>query len=407
MTACSSTFCNPRMSAVIELRGVGKRYRKLEEDAGLRSALPFAGRRANDLWALRGLNLRIGPGELVGVLGANGAGKTTLLRLLAGVTRPTEGRVNVTGRIAPLISLGVGFHPEMSGRENVLVNGMLLGLSADEVADRFDAIVAFAELEEDIDSPVKFYSSGMTMRLGFSVVVHVNPAILLVDEILAVGDAAFQLKCLDRLRDFQREGAAIVMVSHAIHQIRQLCPRALLVRQGRLVYDGDVETAIALHFESVSTRGEAADEDRVVQVLEQRLLGGEGSHHADYDERVELRARLRFTRRTPAATTVFVVRTAGGDVVTSHTEPLDGGSRGFAAGEETTLSIGFQARLGAGSYRLEAQILSPAGELLGVCAGLVMFVAGRPGSLGVVDLRSQISVGGVDRTDRRVSLLQD
>src|SRR5690348_14860236 len=163
----------------------------------LRSIMPFTRPQQTDYWALRDLSFDVERGETLGVIGRNGAGKTTMLRLLAGVTRPTEGRVEIHGRVAPLITVNVGFHPEMSGRENVFVNGILLGLTKRQVERRFEEIAEFAELGSFIDTPVKFYSSGMLMRLGFSVVAHVDAEILLVDEILAVGDTAFQIKCFD------------------------------------------------------------------------------------------------------------------------------------------------------------------------------------------------------------------
>src|SRR3954451_15459362 len=217
------------MSAAIELRGVSKRYLKLDEQkALLRSVLPFSGTRHDELWALRGIDLDVKDGEIVGILGANGAGKTTLLRLLAGVSRPTEGRLRVRGHIGPLISVGVGFHPEMSGRENAVVNGMLLGLTAKQARERLDQIIEFAELEEFIDTPVKFYSSGMSMRLGFSVIMHTDPTVLLMDEILAVGDAGFHVKCFERFGELRAEGATIVMVSHSMHMLRQMCERGIV-----------------------------------------------------------------------------------------------------------------------------------------------------------------------------------
>jgi len=393
--------------AVIELHGVGKLYRKLHEaESSIKAALPFVRARREDLWALRDLSLTVEPGEIVGVLGHNGAGKTTLLRLLAGVTSPTEGRIRVTGRIAPLISLGVGFHNEMSGRENVLVNGMLLGLSTRQVAERFDSIVDFAELWDFIDTPVKFYSSGMAMRLGFAVVIHVDPTILLVDEILAVGDASFQLKCFERLRRFQEQGAAILMVSHQLHQIRQLCPRAVLIRHGRLVYDGDVERAIALHYESISSLEQQTGHDAPIEVLEQRLLGGEGEdHHANYDQPMEFQARLRFHRHMEDARARFSLRTDGGTLVSAHTSVLASSENSYQPGGEALVSVPFRARLGAGTYRLGLDLVDVEGNLLGGCGGLVMFVAGRPGSIGVVDLRAHIEVDGIDRTDRRLTLL--
>ena len=395
------------MGAVIELRGVGKRYRKLEDEATLlRSLLPFAGDGRREVWALRDLDLSVDAGEIVGVLGHNGAGKTTLLRLLAGVTSPTTGHIRVSGRIAPLISLGVGFHAEMTGRENVLINGMLLGLTAREVRERFDSIVEFSEIGEFIDTPVKFYSSGMSMRLGFSVVIHVDPTVLLVDEILAVGDAGFQLKCLERLRAFQRQGAAIVMVSHQLHQIRQLCPRAVLIRRGGLVYDGDVERAIALHYQSISAPDRGAGGDAAVEVLDQRLLGGEGEdHHANYDQPLRLELRLRFNRDVENPQLRFSLRTDGGYQVTESTSALEPAGGLYRAGEEIGVQIEFRARLGGGNYRLVAQLLDTQGQLLGASEGLVLFVAGRPGAIGVIDLQAEIEVDGAARADRRLTLL--
>jgi ABC-2 type transport system ATP-binding protein len=392
---------------VIELDGVGKRYWKLEERAMLlRSVLPFARPAREDLWALRDLDLTVAAGETLGVLGHNGAGKTTLLRLLAGVTSPTEGRLRVVGRIAPLISLGVGFHQEMSGRENVLVNAMLLGLSARQVAERFDSIVEFAELGEFIDTPVKFYSSGMFMRLGFSVVVHVDPTILLVDEILAVGDASFQLKCFQRLRELREQGAAIVVVSHSLHTIRQLCRRAILIRRGHLEYDGDVERAIGLHYESLSSPDREAQRGAAVEVLERRLLGTVGEdHHANYDDPMELTLRLRFNQAISEAELAFTIETDAGYPVMAVTKPLDAGGRGFAPGEEVSMRLPFRARLGGGNYRLAVSFRGPDAEPLGAADELMLFVAARPGSIGVVELCSQITVGGVDRTPQRSMIL--
>ncbi|MDZ7734094.1 MAG: ABC transporter ATP-binding protein [Acidimicrobiia bacterium] len=221
----------------VDLTGVGKRYR-LAERSLVQAMRPSKRRAVRDLWAVRDLDLRIEPGETVGLLGRNGAGKSTLLRMMAGVSEPTEGRVVVRGRIAPLISVGVGFHQELTGRENVYVNGMLLGLSRAQVEERFDEIVAFAELTERIDTPVKFYSSGMFMRLGFSVAIHVNPEVLLVDEVLAVGDVAFQLKCFDRMRELSAGGTTIVLVSALDARHPAPVPRACCSAGAAGLYDG-------------------------------------------------------------------------------------------------------------------------------------------------------------------------
>jgi ABC-2 type transport system ATP-binding protein len=392
---------------VIELNGLGKRYWKLHERAKLsQSVLPFVRPKREELWALRDISLTVAAGETLGVLGHNGAGKTTLLRLLAGVTNPTEGRTRVVGRIAPLISLGVGFHQEMSGRENVLVNGMLLGLSAKQVQERFESIVEFAELEEFIDTPVKFYSSGMFMRLGFAIVVHVDPTILLVDEILAVGDASFQLKCFERLRQLRDQGAAIVVVSHSLHTIRLLCRRAVLISRGRMIYDGDVERAIALHFQSVSRVSSGDGARSGVEVLERRLEGDIGDgHHANYDDPLALVLRLHFHEGVASVELTLTIETDMGYPVTIDASRVEAPAEGFRAGEQAELRVSFRARLGGGSYRLAIAFRGADGAALGASDGLMLFVAARPSSLGVVELCAEFEVDGVDRTDYRSMIL--
>lgn len=398
------------MATALELSGVGKGYKKLEERAALlRSLLPFGGAKGSDFWALRGIDLRIAEGESVGVLGTNGAGKTTLLRLLAGVTQPTEGRVDVRGQIAPLIGLGVGFHPEMSGRENAIVNGMLLGLSSKQVRAHLEEIVDFAELNEFIDTPVKFYSSGMTMRLGFAVIMHTQPRVLLIDEILAVGDAGFQFKCFDRLRQFKEDGAAIVIVSHSTNMLRQFSERGIVLRKGRLQYDGEIEHAIGLYCAQISSEDDSSLPSQIVNVTERRLLGpsGDEENFAAYDSPMELRLRLRFYRELAQGCTVkFRVVSEGGVEVATHTEKLGPAESGpLLVGDEIPMRIRFQARLGGGNYELSVEILSREGELIGNSDGLVVFVTGRPDSLGAVDLRASIEVDGVDRTGSRKSMM--
>lgn len=202
-------------------------------------------RRAEPLWALQDVSLRVAPGEAVGVIGANGSGKSTLLQLAAGVVKPTAGRVQVRGRVAPLIELGAGFDPELSGRDNVFLNGALLGFSRREMARRLDRIVAFAELERFIDVPVKSYSSGMYARLGFAIASDVDADVLLVDEVLAVGDERFQARCLDRIKTIRRAGTTVLLVSHAAPMVQELCERAVVLHRGALAFDGPSAPAIA------------------------------------------------------------------------------------------------------------------------------------------------------------------
>jgi len=210
--------------------------------------------------ALDDVSLTIARGETLGVIGSNGAGKSTLLKIIAGTTKPTTGGVEVDGKISALIELGAGFHPEISGRENVFINGIMLGLTRQQVTERFDDIVAFAELQEFIDAPVKNYSSGMYMRLGFSVAIHVDPDVLLIDEVLAVGDEAFVHKCLDKIAAFKRRGKTILLVSHGLESVRRLCDRTVWMKDGQIAEAGDPPRVIDayLHWVAQKEEGELA-----------------------------------------------------------------------------------------------------------------------------------------------------
>jgi ABC-2 type transport system ATP-binding protein len=226
-------------NGTITLSGVSKLFFKQEQKT-FKEFLPalFAGKKTREwFWALRDINIAIKPGETVGIMGPNGSGKSTLLKLIAGVSRPTEGKIETSGRVAPLIELAAGFHPELTGRENVFLNGIILGMSRKEVEAKFKEIVDFAELWDFIDSPVKHYSSGMYVRLAFSVAVHTEPDILLLDEILAVGDVKFQAKCFAKMRDFKKKDVTIILVSHDERQVRSFCQRIITIDHSKLISD--------------------------------------------------------------------------------------------------------------------------------------------------------------------------
>jgi ABC-type polysaccharide/polyol phosphate transport system ATPase subunit len=245
---------------LVELEGLGKRY-LLGQRRGARGVLAdLLGRRdrQKDLWAIQDLSLSLRRGESLGLVGRNGAGKTTTLRLLAGITRPTRGRVRTYGRVASLLNVGAGFHPELSGRENVLLNGVILGLTRAAVRERYDAIVDFSGLEPAfLDTPVKHYSSGMYARLAFSVAVHVDPDILLVDEVLSVGDAAFQDRSLRRMLEFRDQGrAAIVFVSHNLAAVELMCQRAIWLDRGVVGASGPTSDVLTAYLDAVDDVGE-------------------------------------------------------------------------------------------------------------------------------------------------------
>jgi lipopolysaccharide transport system ATP-binding protein len=205
------------------------------------------------IWALKDVSFEVRQGEVVGLIGRNGAGKSTLLKILARITRPTEGYAEIRGRVGSLLEVGTGFHGELSGRENVYMSGAILGMRKAEIDRKFDEIVAFSEVERFLETPLKHYSSGMQMRLAFAVAAHLEPEILLVDEVLAVGDAAFQKKCLGKMGDISNQGRTIIFVSHNVAAITRLCTRCLVISAGRVAYDGDTRTAIWQHYMPVET----------------------------------------------------------------------------------------------------------------------------------------------------------
>src|SRR5689334_24131332 len=242
----------------IELTNVTKIYRRYSgrQFATLKSALLkrslLRDLRPNEAFvALKDVSFNVAKGSTVGVIGRNGSGKSTALKLVAGITKPTSGTVKVTGRISALIELGAGFHPEISGRENVFINGIMLGLSKREIEQRFDEIVDFAELREFIDAPVKTYSSGMYMRLGFAVAIHVDPEVLLVDEVLAVGDEGFTHKCLDKFAEFRRRGKTILLVTHSLNLVERFCDDALWLDDGRAMIHGDPKRVVGAYLTKV------------------------------------------------------------------------------------------------------------------------------------------------------------
>ena len=263
------------MSTAVELSSVTKLYRRYahrRKFATLKSAL-LRGSLASDLrpeetfTAVDDVSVRVPKGSAYGIIGRNGSGKSTLLKLIVGITKPTRGTVTVNGRISALIELGAGFHPEISGRENIFINGVMLGLTKHEISQRFDEIVEFAELEEFIDAPVKNYSSGMYMRLGFAVAVHVNPDILIVDEVLAVGDEGFSLKCLDKFSEFKRRGKTILIVTHGLGTVQKFCDEALWLDEGAAKEQGDPRRVVHAYLTDV-----AAAEEILLSGEDQRRL---------------------------------------------------------------------------------------------------------------------------------------
>jgi ABC-2 type transport system ATP-binding protein len=388
------------MTDAVVLRGVGKRFTKyIDTPMLLTAAMRFRPQtRREKHWAIRGVDLEIADGESVGIIGRNGSGKSTLMMMMGGITAPTEGSVRVWGRVAPLISVGVGFHRELTGRENIYVNGAILGLTRAQINERLDSIIDFAEIIDFIDTPVKFYSSGMYVRLGFSVAVHSEPDVLLVDEVLAVGDLAFQVKCFDRMNQIRQRGTTLVMVSHHLGAIRRMCERVLLVHDGTPRYLGAPEDAISALHDLLSTTAEAQiDHDSgtrfepgVAVIEEVDLLGADRkpTGHLDAGEHVTVRLRVlalqaiddivvKLTLFAPDGTAVYADSTAG--------HPLGAA----ASGSEITCEIAFRAQLPTGSYTAVLHLERPdLRTTLFQSPSLSFFVTGRHTVAGLADLEA-------------------
>ncbi|HKP36299.1 MAG TPA: ABC transporter ATP-binding protein [Pyrinomonadaceae bacterium] len=250
------------MSVAITTENIGKRYRlgglrsdhmSLRDTLGELLTAPFKKVRTGEpqtLWALREVNLEIDTGELVGIIGHNGAGKSTLLKILSRVVKPTTGRARIVGRVGSLLEVGTGFHPDLTGRENIFLSGAILGMHRAEIERKFDQIVEFSETSEFLETPIKWYSSGMWVRLAFSVAAHLEPEIMMMDEVLAVGDAAFQQKCLDKMREIRQQGRTILFVSHDMAAITRLCRRVVLLESGRIVADGSPADVVSRYLNS-------------------------------------------------------------------------------------------------------------------------------------------------------------
>jgi lipopolysaccharide transport system ATP-binding protein len=326
------------MSAAIEIEGLGKcyqigltheTYRRLSETITDAATRPFRRRdrrerRTGEHWAIRDISLSIGSGEVVGFIGPNGAGKSTLLKILSRITEPTTGVARLNGRVGALLEVGTGFHPELTGRENVFLNGAILGMTRRDIQRRFDEIVEFAEVDRFLDTPVKRYSSGMYVRLAFAVAAHLEPEILLVDEVLAVGDAAFQRKCLGKMGQVAGEGRTVLFVSHNMSTLQSLCQRAYLLNGGRVVQEGETRSVVHTYLESVSEMAAVSLAERtdrqgdgstrfssitIESVSGQALpVGAPIRVHLDYSGRQELRnARVLVSIMDVSRTGIFLL----------------------------------------------------------------------------------------------------
>jgi ABC-type polysaccharide/polyol phosphate transport system ATPase subunit len=339
----------------IEIDGVARRFRVYpKQGRTLKDLVVGRGRfRGSDIWALQDVSATVEPGEAVGLIGRNGSGKTTLLRLVAEIIRPTQGRVSVGGRVGSLLELGAGFHPEFTGRENVYLNGSIHGLKRRTIAEQMDEIVAFAELERFIDLPVRTYSSGMYMRLGFAVAAHLEADILLLDEVFAVGDEEFQRKCFARISEFKQRGGTIVFVSHDAAAVERLCERAVLLRNGRVDLDGSTHEALARYHALLAA--ERDPEERTAglsewgsgeaRIVEARVEGMDGRTREQFlaGEPMAAVLRVEADRELPPPRLSFELRDDAGQLL--------------ASGSQETGELGWDGGPGEHVFRFEVEQL--------------------------------------------------
>ena len=410
------------MSNAIEVSGAGKRYTKYDDSPMLiTSALHFRARtQRNKLWAIRGVDLEIPRGSTFGLIGRNGSGKTTLMSMMAGVTAPSEGSVRVWGRVAPLIAVGVGFHHELTGRENIYLNGAVLGLNRNQIDARLDAIVAFAEIDEFLDTPVKFYSSGMYVRLGFAVAVHCDPDVLLVDEVLAVGDLAFQMKCFERMAQIRESGTTIVVISHNLTAVLRVSDQVMVLQNGRPDFLGAPSDAVARFHEIMSEESDSFDIDSgmrlvpgVVEILSLDLLDEEGRPTTHVLHGTPMTARLRTRALVDVDKVMVAFSVLGADGTAVYTDStLDDRMCSLSAGEESVFTLSFRAHVATGSYSIAGYVKSgDMRSLLAHSRPVSFFVSGRVSVGGVADLQGEIArvpsadsgLGAVASANQRVA----
>ena len=400
----------------LQLTGVYKKFRRGELYDSLRDLIPaitgkLLGRRANgtgaqgggalaarEFWAVQDVSFDVQRGEAFGIVGSNGAGKSTILKLLSGIMRPTRGTLQVTGRLSALIEVGAGFHPDLTGRENIFLNGTILGMTRAEIKRQFDAIVAFSGLAEFLDTPVKRYSSGMFARLGFSVAAHVQPDVLIVDEVLSVGDYLFQQKCLDRMTEIMASGATVIFVSHNLRAVSTLCARSLLLERGRVVEVGPSNHVLKTYLaRAQAARDREPDRDiRITQVT----LGAPAEARVEFqtDEYVDI--TIEAEARTPHKDMSVVLQIVDDEqypVFDTCTQRLGAGPISLDAGKTLRCTFRVQLRLAQGTYHVNAFLHryvtdQPYERWL---SAATFFVAGTPTARGVAHLAPSLIECGV------------
>ena len=361
------------MSAVI-FEGVSKKFRRGERHDSLRDLVPALFKRAfhgapdrqaladQEFWAVRDLSFRVGAGEALGIIGPNGAGKSTTLKLLTKILRPTRGRIEINGRVGALIEVAAGFHPDLTGRENVYLQGAIMGMSRTEIARKFDAIVDFSGVQEFIDTPVKRYSSGMNARLGFAIAAHLDPDVLIIDEVLSVGDVGFQEKCVTRMRELIARGVPLAFVSHNLTAVVDLCTRAILIDHGVVQAEGDPAEVVG-EFRRGRRAENAPVGDGPIQITDVRLLQADGEVSPLFQTGRAMTIQVHYHARQPVERPHFAIdiHTADGTYCAGINTRMDNCSLGTLEGSGHVDLVTSRLSLLPGCYSISAGILDPQG----------------------------------------------
>ncbi|MDJ0324891.1 ABC transporter ATP-binding protein [Cryobacterium sp. PH31-AA6] len=389
-------------ATIISVNDVSKRFILHKDKSVKERILNFSNSKAyrEDFWALRDISLDIKTGSTVGLVGHNGSGKSTLLKVIGGIIQPTSGSVLRRGRMAALLELGAGFHPDLTGRENVYLNAALLGLSRQETDRQFDQIVEFSGIEEFIDTQVKFYSSGMYVRLAFSVAIHVDPDVLLVDEVLAVGDEPFQRKCMDKIAQFQSEGRTIVLVSHSSEQVGRLCDRVVVLDKGRVMHDGDPTEGIRIlrdGYDAEAHRVDASSSSRDLSAP--YTLASAKAHTERADGRFNLIVDIGVDVHQPKphwGIGLSIENTLGMNLYGMTTFPMDVTLPNTIGHHSIRLAFP-DVRVGTGKYLINVGLGDSAGTTYDRRSGITSFdVADEGIGNGILSLDPQIILGATE-----------
>jgi lipopolysaccharide transport system ATP-binding protein len=405
------------MNTSINFNNVSKRYRIGQPTRNLKSLVSSLGRsrtKEKYHWAVKDISFELSSGDAMGIIGPNGAGKTTILKLLSKITFPTSGRININGRLSALIELGAGFHPELSGRENIYLNGSILGMRREEVKKRFDQIVEFSGIEEYLDTPVKRYSSGMYARLGYSVAAHVDPEILLVDEVLAVGDMAFQKKCYEHMRQLIQKGMTVILVSHNLQSIQRVCSECAVLYRGNKVFHGSSAEAVAeysnilrnaaseyTHSEGIMEKGlsqQIMTHAAVIQEVEMLREDGTKAITFQSGENVVVQAKIRFNQAAHSPIFACTVRQPDGQIAYDFTTAwAEIETPDFSANNIVNVQFPLTLNLAAGTYHLGVNFAYHDLSLYydRMDRALDFVIVGGNGSRGVANLDASFRIADV------------